>query len=164
MIEAIEQKIDQSLKMVLVLCVASMLFLSLGTIVLRWVEQTVLWIEPLVRHLVFLLGFIGGALAIGKRQHIKIDFISKYMEMKDRKKTMLRLDIILSIVTFITLFYLMKSGIDFSKVEFEYGKAEFLKIHSGFLVSIIPFGFSVIMMRLALRLCSDMKRLYHWKS
>ena len=44
------------------------------------------------------------------------------------------------------------SGIGLGKVEFEFGKPAFLGIHSGYLVSLIPFGAGLIMLRLILRL------------
>ena len=39
------------------------------------------------------------------------------------------------------------ASIEFSKSEFEYGKVAFLGIHSGYLASIIPVGFGLILLR-----------------
>ena len=64
------EKISISL---LVVCVLSMLLLSVLNIFLRWFNTTLFWVEPLVRHLVFLSAFLGGVLATGNRSHIGID-------------------------------------------------------------------------------------------
>ena len=37
-------------------------FLSVTNIFLRWFDMTIYWVEPLVRHLVFLSAFLGGYL------------------------------------------------------------------------------------------------------
>ena len=43
--------------------------------------------------------------------------------------------------------FLFLAGKDFALVELEFGRETFLGIHSGWLVSIIPFGFAFIGLR-----------------
>ena len=57
-----------------------MLFFSVLTILLRWFGQSLEFVEPFVRHLVFLSTFLGGVLATGRGTHIGIDIIGKLLE------------------------------------------------------------------------------------
>ena len=143
----IDKGIDKGSGHLLVVCVFSMLSLSVLGIVLRWFSITFLWFEPLIRHLVFLSTFLGGVLATGRGTHIGIDIISKYLESSGRTQMIRGIKIIISLASFLTLIWLTKASIGFVKVELQYGKNVFLGIHSGFLVAIIPFGFSLISFR-----------------
>jgi TRAP-type C4-dicarboxylate transport system permease small subunit len=124
-----------------------MLTMSVGTIVLRWFNSTFLWFEPFIRHLVFISAFLGGVLATGRRTHIGIDIIGKYLESKESWDTYLWVSRIIYLACTITLAWLVSASIDFVKVEAQYGKEAFLGIHSKFLVAITPFGFSLIGLR-----------------
>jgi hypothetical protein len=42
---------------------------------------------------------------------------------------------------------MIKSGIDFTKVEMEFSKSEFWGLQSGYLVAMIPFGLGLIAIR-----------------
>ena len=68
-----------------VLCVTAMLVLALLGIVLRWCGMSLLWIDPMVRHLVFLATFLGGVLAIGKNSHIAIDLLGKRLQLQGER-------------------------------------------------------------------------------
>ncbi|MCO4753127.1 MAG: TRAP transporter small permease [Bacteriovoracaceae bacterium] len=124
-----------------------MLFLPLFNIVARWFGQSILWIDPLVRHLVFLSAFMGGVLATGKGNHIKLDLVSRALEGLHKKRLKKIVDTLAALASIVACYFLFVAGRDFALVEFEYGKEAFLGIHSGFLVSIIPFGFCFIALR-----------------
>lgn len=125
----------------LVLAVLIMLFLTLLNIILRLFDSTLLWVEPMVRHLVFLSTFLGGAVASSKNEHIKIDIASKLIKKENAQKIY---QIIIHGFTLIVLIYLYRSGVNFYDVEKEYASQVFLGISSSTLVAIIPFGFSLI--------------------
>lgn len=131
----------------LYICVTGMILFSVLTIVFRWLDFNVLWFDPLVRHLVFLAAFLGGVLATGRRTHIGIDILGKYFETKGMEKSKNLVGRIISLASTLTLVWLIKASYDFTKIEFQYGKEEFLGIHSGFLVGIIPLGFILICYR-----------------
>lgn len=131
----------------LTVAVSGMLLLAILSIVLRWFSITLLWVEPLIRHLVFLSAFMGGVLATGRKTHIGIDILGKYFESKNMLVAHAWVGRIIALVSFLTLLVLIKSGIDFVTVEAKYGKAVFLGIHGKYLVSIIPFGLSLIAYR-----------------
>ena len=63
----------------LVISILAILIFSSLTIVLRWFQINLMWIDPLVRHLVFLSTFLGGVIATGRGTHIGIDLVSKIL-------------------------------------------------------------------------------------
>ncbi len=146
-LKAIDNAIEKGTLYLLVGCVMIMLFLSVTNIFLRWFDMTIYWVEPLVRHLVFLSAFLGGVLATGSRKHIGIDIFQRWLEEnKDSILTKLTLRLT-SLVSIITLVWLTASSYDFVVTELKYGQPIFWGIHSGFLVGIIPLGFFLILIR-----------------
>ncbi|MAZ46964.1 MAG: hypothetical protein CME65_00285 [Halobacteriovoraceae bacterium] len=147
MIKRLDSWLERIAKVSIVLCVFSMLFFSVLSIVLRWFEVSLLWIEPLVRHLVFLAAFIGGSLATGSNQHIKIDLMSRILEKVEKPFVKKLLDIFILATTLLACAILVKASYELAVIEFDYGKVEFLGIHSGYLLGIIPVGMSFISLR-----------------
>jgi len=143
----LDQGIEKFSRIGLVVGVSGMLGLTLLGIVLRWFGMSWLWLEPVVRHLVFLSAFLGGALATGAGTHIGIDIASKVLEARHMDNAKRYVDIIVALMSFVICLWLTKAGIDLVQVEAEYGKAHFLGIHSAFLVGIMPFGFAIISYR-----------------
>ena len=135
----------------LIFSVAAMLSLTLLNIVLRWMGQSIMWIEPLVRHFVFLSAFLGGVLATGARSHIGIDILPRLLEARGYKGAQHLVVRFVMLVSFLVCLTLVWAGISFSIQEFQYGKPGFLNIHSGYLVSIIPAGFFLIAIRFLLQ-------------
>ncbi len=146
MIKKFDQVLESSLKWILICAVMLMLGLTLFNIFMRYFNMAFHWIDPLVRHLVFLCAFLGGALATGSGHHIKIDLLSNILE-KDNKKAKNIVQFISTIVTGISCILVTYAAYLFALSEFEYGSPNFLGIHSGILVSIIPFGMGVIALR-----------------
>ncbi|MCP4912205.1 MAG: TRAP transporter small permease [Oligoflexia bacterium] len=143
----LDDAIEKFSSVLLITCVVGMLFFSVANIVLRWFGIGFMWIEPLVRHLVFLSAFLGGVLATGRKTHIGIDIIGKYLESKQNWVAHQWVGRAIALISFVSLAWLAQSSIGFVKVEAQYGKAAFLGIHSKYLVSLIPFGFSLITYR-----------------
>jgi TRAP-type C4-dicarboxylate transport system permease small subunit len=146
-LKKIDLGIEKLCKGGLVLSLSVILFFCILNIILRWFDSTLLWVDPLVRHLVFVCAFLGGGLATGRKQHIGIDILSKILEQKNKTGLMKNLKILVSILSFLTLIWLIKAGVSMSSVEFKFGKEAFLGVHSGFLMSIIPAGFIIIAFR-----------------
>jgi TRAP-type C4-dicarboxylate transport system permease small subunit len=163
MIKRFDNFLHEFSKWGVTICVVFMLTLTILNIVLRWFEVSILWIEPLVRHLVFLGAFFGGSLATGERHHIKIDILSRLLEKFDKKVLLEWVEIFLTLVTLTATIVILIGSIDLSKIEFEFGKHSFLDIHSGYLVSIIPAGMALISLRLVMRfLILSTKRIKEW--
>jgi TRAP-type C4-dicarboxylate transport system permease small subunit len=146
-IKKIDWAVDKFSSTLLVACILSILFCSSGAIILRWFHVNLSWIDPFVRHLVLLSTFLGGVVATGRGNHIGIDLISKFLEIKgyDHAKVIVNRVILLS--SAVVLVWLVKSGLDFTKVEMEFSKVEFWGIGSGYLVAMIPAGLGLIAIR-----------------
>ena len=128
----------------LVVCVSAMLSLSLLGIVLRWFELSLPWIDPVVRHLVFLVVFLGGVMATGRGKHISIDLCGRYLAARGRWRMGHQLQALISLVAGLSLVWLAWSGWQLVQVEWQYGRPRFLGIHSAVLLAIIPGGSSLV--------------------
>lgn len=131
----------------LVACLFIILGLAVFAIVLRWLGSSMMWIEPVLRHLVFLSAFLGGSLATSKNVHIKVDLLTKIVELSKSKIIHWIHRNFISLFCFVVCLTLVKSGWDFFLVEKEFGAPGFLFIHSAYLVFIIPFGMGLITLR-----------------
>lgn len=144
---SVDYLIDKLSQFILVLVVFLMLLLKVYSIAVRPMGISHIWLDPLLRHLVFLAVFLGGALATGKGNHIAIDIIGKVLE---EKKLLVLAGILKGVVfltcTLVTL-WLAVVAVGVAQVEFQYGRKVFLGIHSGYLLSIIPLGFFIICYR-----------------
>ena len=147
----IDTFIERFSKVVLVVSLFAMLFLSVLAIFMRWFDESLSWIEPLVRHLVFLSTFLGGVVATGRGGHIAIDIISQSLRAKGKEKSLKIIKKAISFISFCVLLWLSWTSLYFIEMEFMYGREVFWGIHSGFLVSIIPFGSILIAYRFLIR-------------
>ena len=138
---------DSIIKKTIVAVVFLMLGLSVLGIVLRWFQLPLNWIEPLVRHLVFLSAFLGATLATASGRHISIEILAKYFEASRDFSKLKVLTKFVNVITIFALVFLMKSGYDFFLVEKEYGSKIFFGLHSSSMVFIIPLGFALILIR-----------------
>lgn len=144
---AVDKFIERISSYSLIISVFFMLLLSVLTIILRWFGETIHWVDPFVRHLVFLSAFLGGVIATGRKSHIGIDIIGKYFESKNKVNVSKNIERVISLACCLTLVWMVKASWQFFQVEAEFGKVAFLGIHSKFLVAIIPVGFSLIAYR-----------------
>lgn len=151
LLKKIEKGFDQTTTYLLVFSLLVMLFFSVLTIVLRWFGTGLLWVEPLVRHLVFMSTFLGGILATAKGAHIGIDVSSKIFEARGMHFILRQSQRIIYLCSVSVLIWLSYASIEFVKSEQEYGKESFLGITSGQLVTMIPIGFSLIAFRFFLK-------------
>lgn len=147
LIKLIDKSLEKFTTYLLVASVLLMLGLSSLSIVARWFQSNIVWIDPFVRHLVFLSAFLGGIIATGQGTHIGIDVIGKFVESKGWHSLRSIISKIIMLSSMFVLAWLIKSGIDFTRVELEFGKIEFFGIHSGFLVMIIPVGMGLLLLR-----------------
>lgn len=158
MIKKFDQFLDNFSKWGILICLILMLSFSVSSIVLRWFGVSFHWIDPAVRHFVFLAAFFGGSLATGANQNIKIDLLPRFLEAQNKHFLSFLTNQIVTLITIMAVLILAKGTWDFVKVEIEYGKAVFWGIHSSVLVGIIPFGFLLISLRLVCRLCLNLNR------
>jgi|TARA_Y100000590_G_scaffold419627_1_gene521522 TRAP-type C4-dicarboxylate transport system permease small subunit len=157
-IKLINSFLDEVSKWGIVICLTAMLGLTLMNIILRWFEISFYWSEPLVRHLVFLATFFGASIATGKKQHIKVDLLVRFLEKKDKKRITKGFDAFISLIAMTATLIMFFASLDLVQIEFEFGKLEFLNIHSGYLLSIIPFGFGLLSLRFFIRVLLNLTR------
>ncbi|MBG59064.1 MAG: hypothetical protein CMJ16_01260 [Peredibacter sp.] len=147
MIRILDYALEKIAFYILGTCLFGMLFFTLFNIVARWFGMSFLWIDPLVRHMVFLSAFMGAVMATGKGNHIKLDIVSRALESFNKQKAKKVVDTLGALAAVVACYFLFLAGKDFALVELEFGREAFLGIHSGWLVSIIPFGFAFIGLR-----------------
>lgn len=146
-IEKFDKFIEKMTLFALIVSIVVMVLVSMAMIVTRWMSQSYLWMDPLVRHLVFFSSFLGGVLATGNNTHIGIDVLSKILESRKLHFLQVNLKRIMCIAAIVILVWITKASIDFVKMEAEFGKEAFWGIHSGQLVTLIPIGFGLITIR-----------------
>jgi TRAP-type C4-dicarboxylate transport system permease small subunit len=146
-IKTIDHYVEKLSSHLLVASILAILFFSSLSIILRWFHVNLSWIEPFVRHLVFLGTFLGGVIATGRGNHIGIDLISKIVEVKGYHRAQHYIARVIYAFSFFVLLWLIKASLDFTKVEMEFSKPEFWGIPSGYLVAMIPVGVSLIAIR-----------------
>lgn len=77
---ALRSAADRVLGLSVAVLLLVMVFLSALQILLRnaW-ESGILWIDPLLRHLVLLLAFLGALLATGAKRHVQINVLGRLL-------------------------------------------------------------------------------------
>lgn len=131
----------------LITCLFAILSMAVLSIVLRWMGLSLMWMEPLIRHLVFLSAFLGGSLATSKGVHIKVDLLTHFVDKTESKILKWFHQNLVTLFCLITCLVLTTSGWDFFLVEKEFGTIAFLGLHSSVMVGIIPFGMGLITLR-----------------
>jgi TRAP-type C4-dicarboxylate transport system permease small subunit len=151
MIQTFSKYFDGFIQKILLLSLAGMLSLSSLSIILRWLGTSLLWIDPLVRHLVLVGAFSGGCLAVAKKNHIRIDLAAKILEKAPHllQSTVERLLMLASALISLAL---MLSAWNFFQMESEFGSESFLGIHSSLWVGILPAGWMLLSFRWLLAL------------
>jgi len=123
-------------------------FAVLQIILRNFFDSGLVWIEPLLRHLVLWIGFAGAVVAAGRLRHIQMDVVGRLLPMAPR----------LWVVRFTTLVatlicsVLARAAWVFLGQESEAGLTGFLSIPTWILLAAILIGFSLIAVRFAARL------------
>lgn len=142
----IGRSLDQGARAVMLTGLVLMLTLSLVGIVARWLGLSFMWLDPLVRHLVLITAFGGGVVAVGKKNHIKIDLLSHPIErMSSQGRSMVQ--VVLALATALVTAALTWSAWLFYLSEQEYGAHGLLGIHSSLWVLIFPIGWGAMTLR-----------------
>lgn len=139
--------LEKMAKILGVLSLLGMLFLTLFVIVMRMLGHTYLWIDPLVRHLVFFSAFFGGILATGKGGHVSIDLVGKPLEKAERFRELKWINTVLWLVCGVVLVIVSQTSWQFVRDTLQYEGEAFLGVKRGYLVAMIPIGFSIMAYR-----------------
>lgn len=146
-IMAIDDVLEKISRWGIILCLYVILTFAVLSIILRWMGMSPSWIEPMIRHIVFLSAFFGGSLATSKNVHIKVDVLAKLIENTNSKILHWAHRNLISFFCLVVTIVLAKSSYEFFLVEKEFGAEAFLGLHSSWLIAIIPFGMGLIAFR-----------------
>lgn len=128
----------------IVLILAAMVFLGFFQIILRNFFGTgISWIDPLLRHMVLWIAFIGASLSTAKGKHINIDAVSRFFPLKG--KIIAR--IITNLTAFLVTVFLTKASVVFLRDEMDFGSTAVADVPAWIFQIIIPVAFGLIAVR-----------------
>ncbi|RCK76530.1 MAG: TRAP-type C4-dicarboxylate transport system, small permease component [Ignavibacteriae bacterium] len=135
-------------KAILILILSMMVLLSSLQVILRNIFSTgILWLDPLLRHLVLWIAFLGASIATQNDKHINIDILSRFLPTKHKHITKFITHIFSAIV--VTLLFI--ASIKFLADEMDAQTTIFtisnLEIKSYHMQMIIPVGFGLMFLR-----------------
>lgn len=124
---------------VLTALILSMVLLSALQIALRnFFESGLLWIDPLLRHLVLWTCFLGGAAATSRGRHIQIDLVGIFLKAGELKD---RLHRVASGMAALVCLALAGGAYTYLQQEREAGVSAFLGLESWQVQGVLYFGF-----------------------
>ncbi len=128
----------------LVIIVISMVLLAFLQVVLRNIlGQGILWGDPLLRHLVLWIGFVGASLATRSEKHINMDVFGRLLS----KKAKLIAQIIINLFAITVTWFLTSASWRFVMAEKEFGDTLFGNLPVWYFQIIIPVGFLLMSIR-----------------
>jgi TRAP-type C4-dicarboxylate transport system permease small subunit len=128
-------------EVLLIFLLALMVCLAFLPILFRNVIATgLIWIDPLLRHLVLWVALLGASLATRQERHIKIDLLSNYLPGAKQRVVQGGLDLLAALVCL----SLVLPGIDFVREEAQVGKFLILGIPLWVSQAVIPVMLGVI--------------------
>lgn len=125
----------------LVIFFSVMVVLAFTQVILRNLFDTgFLWADPLIRHLVIWVGFIGAAIATHDDRHIAIDALTKFIPA--RGKAIAKIGTALFAI--VVCYYLSAAALTFLLAEKDAGGEMFLSVPTWVGLIIIPAGYGLI--------------------
>jgi len=149
------RKIERGLGLIetalLVVILSSMIFLAFFQVILRDIFHSgILWADPLLRHLVVWLGFLGAAFAAAQGKHFAWE-----MPKPKNKNLAVALNVVANLVGAAIAFQLALAARQYEIEERTFGHALFrigsLKVPSWISAEIIVIGFALIGVHLIFR-------------
>lgn len=132
----------------LVTMVAILLAISFGQILLRNLfDISLIWIDPLARHLVMWAGFFGALVAAREGKHIRIDALLRLLSPRRRIWAQLIGDTVSTAVCG----FLASVAYDFVADERRYGATGLLDLPTWILQLVFPLCFGLMACRYAVR-------------
>jgi TRAP-type C4-dicarboxylate transport system permease small subunit len=129
---------------VIAILLLAMVLLGCMQIVLRnFFHSGVLWVDPLMRHLVLWLGCLGAALATTRIRHINIDVFTRLIPRRQRGYRRA----VVYTTTAIAAFYLGMAALRLVVDERAFGDVAFGAVKTWILQTVLPFSFFIISYR-----------------
>lgn len=145
-------RVDKGLSLVesgiLILTLSVMVVIAFLQVILRsFFSFSILWGDPLLRHLVLWIGFLGASLATREDRHINIDALTRILQPSWRR----RVRVVTNLFSALVSCFLVRASFVFVRDEFSAQTTLFLGIPLGLFVGIILIGFIVITLRFLLK-------------
>ena len=119
------------------------LFAFLQVLLRNLFGEGILWGDPLLRHLVLWVGFVGASLATRSKEHINMDVFGRLL----KERTQLIVQVIINIFAVAVTWVLTNAAWTFIIEEKEFGDTLFSDIPVWYFQIIIPLGFLLMMIR-----------------
>lgn len=132
----------------LVVFLGIMVVLAFAQVVLRNVFSTgIIWADPLVRHMVLWVGFLGAAIATHEERHIGIDALTRFLSPRWKAAATIAGQIFMAVVCV----FLVGASWEFLMEEREAGNELLSGVPSYIALMVIPVGYLLIAMHAAIR-------------
>lgn len=129
---------------VLTLLLATLVVFGCLQIVLRnFFHRGIIWVDPLMRHVVLWIGCLGGALATSKMRHISIDVLTRFLPRRARAVR----DRVVYFATAVAALALGLAALKLVADEKSFGEKAFLGLDTWMLQAILPVAFVLIAYR-----------------
>lgn len=140
----LRDRLDSLLGVLLAVELLTMVFLSSLQILLRNLfDSGLLWIDPVLRHLVLLLAFTGAIAATGAKRHVQINALGRLL-----RGTALRVSGTVVAVTASTIaLALTHASLLLLRDEVEFSEILFLGVPSWVVVAVFPVSFLILAFR-----------------
>jgi TRAP-type C4-dicarboxylate transport system permease small subunit len=152
------QAVNQNAERWLLLVFYVMLVLTMFIEVIRRevFAYSSIWGEEIVRYSFIYLAWIGAAAAVKERGHIRIDVLMQYV--RPRTKAMLYIlgDLVMAGVALVAFYWSLETVL----VSAKFGSVTHgLRISQVWFLAAVPFGFSLVLLRLAQSFLRDIRDL-----
>jgi TRAP-type C4-dicarboxylate transport system permease small subunit len=130
----------------LVLLLGLLVIFAFAQIILRYLNVSIAWSEPLTRILVLWVGVLGAVVASRANEHISIDALSRFLPERPR----VALAALVGFFTSAVCAVLAYQAVRFVQFEYEGGTAKVGVVPGWVLALVLPIGFALIATRYAL--------------
>lgn len=146
-------KIESFLLALILVCMIVLAFLQV--ILRNFFDTGISWADPVLRHLVLWVGFIGASVATKENGHLSMDLVSRFLPERLRHFSGILTHLASSVICGLLAFAAYKFVI------FEKESESLLVdgIPNYWAVSIIPIGFLLMSIRFALKIIQDIRLL-----
>jgi C4-dicarboxylate transporter DctQ subunit len=157
-LRAIDRVVRTLERSLVVTILSGMVLVAFAQVILRNLFSTgMLWADPMLRHAVLWIGFLGASIATRQERHIAIDLVTRFTT----PATSNRIRILTNLVAAIVCAFLARAAWTFVQSEREFGSGSITMGSFDFplwwLQVIIPIGFSLMAFRFTLRIIERLR-------
>ncbi len=150
------QRIDANGEIWLLLIMYSLIVLVIGVEVFRRfvLSYSSIWGEEVARYAFIYLAWIGAAVAIKDRTHIRIDVLQNFLPRKGQLGLYIFGDLLMVFLSFLALYYSFETLL----VSIKFGSVTHgLRISQAWFLAAVPIGFTLVIFRLIQSIKRDIR-------